>query len=334
MLPTSSSILHAQPVRTEIAAPDQRGEVPHEHNLRAFLHFAVLMLAARRRRQNRGCRPHSRGIGRRAILTPAMYRKRLTGAACNPATGYAPVPMPTHSFVCDQSIVALRHGSEFYIDAFRFQNKGRHGRIDLPADQRGLRTLTGLLAQRGLRLSRDHADRDLGQTRTAICDRVVPGRLHGRRRRGQSNRSTMDFTAAVCSRRHRHAGQQLRREQCPLNGQYFFVRDLNSIPQPLLIPAGRGWQIDCWAWAKAFAPNAPPAQDPAQQQQQQQPPPQTNDPAAQAVPNKEARKPARAPPCTNRTIRAIVANGTNARHHRCHIFVSCSAVPPPHQFRV
>jgi hypothetical protein len=162
----------------------------------------------------------------------------------------------------DQSIVALRHGSEFAIDAFRFQGKDDTDELVFRLTKGGLRTLTGLLGakrQSGYRVITPIANIGKRGTQYALvlcqddcaAESNADNGLYGG-----------VFEGIVTLANNAGANEFA-------NGQYFFVRDLNSIPQPLLGPpavlADRLLGL-----GKGVAPTAPPAQENAQQQQQQQ----------------------------------------------------------------
>ena len=169
--------------------------------------------------------------------------------------------------------VALRHGSEFAIDAFRFQGKDDTDELVFRLVRGGLRTLTGLLGakrQSGYRVITPIANIGKRGTQYALVlcqdDCAAEGNADNGLYGGV-------FEGIVTLANNAGANEFA-------NGQYFFVRDLNSIPQPLLGPpavlADRLLGL-----GKGVAPTAAPPQEAGQPQQQQQQQAAANDPNAQ-----------------------------------------------------
>ena len=259
-----------------------------------FLAFAVLMLAGTWAAAQTVVGRILVASGDVQLQRAGRTEKALTGAALQPGdrvrTG---ANANAQLLFADQSIVALRHGSEFAIDAFRFQNKDDTDELIFRLTKGGLRTLTGLLGATrpsGYRVITPIATLGKRGTQYAIVlcqddctagDGADSGKIDNGLYGGV-------FEGIVTLANNSGANEFT-------NGQYFFVRDLNSIPQPLLGPPGV-LADRLLGLGKGVAPTAPPAQDPAQQQQQQQPPPQTNDPAAQAAAQQGSAQTGSAPP--------------------------------------
>ncbi|MBL8521672.1 MAG: FecR domain-containing protein [Betaproteobacteria bacterium] len=219
----------------------------------------------------------------------------------------------------DESMVALRHGSEFAIDRFRFQNREESDELAFRLTRGGLRTLTGQIGARrpdGYRVITPLATLGKRGTQYAIVlcqdDCAAEGGANG----GTGSRIDNGLYGGVFD------GVVTLTNNAGVSefsyGQYFFVRDLNSIPQPLLGPPavladrllGQG---------KGVAPQAPPAQETAQQQQQQQPP-AAGDPNAPAAAqgNQQGQAAAGAPPASGNASQQPAPSGSTA-----------STSPPP-----
>ncbi|HEX4859275.1 MAG TPA: FecR family protein, partial [Usitatibacteraceae bacterium] len=156
----------------------------------------------------------------------------------------------------DESIVALRHGSEFVIESFRFERKAESDSLSFSLLRGGLRTLAGMIGAAnpmGYRVNTPMATLGRRGTQYAVvacqddcaADGSIANGLYGGVFEGNvtiaNNTGVSEFSY----------------------GQYFFVRDPNSVPQPLLGPpavlADRLLGL-----GKGIAPAAPAAQETAQ----------------------------------------------------------------------